>query len=163
MRNIIILILSLVAFSANAQIKDTILGSTLGRSSQQSVLKTIQDKEYAFTEISETITCSDVEFAGYGWEKVIFYFYKQVLYKIEFEHPYVISEKEIRSWDRPTKTSNIMDVVREAAQTKYHKYYDGFVTFQDGVTKLYIGLGQTMTYENIRLAQKVKAESMNDL
>jgi len=115
MRKFLIIILSLITLSANAQIKDTILNSTLGRSSQQNVLKTIQANEYAFTETSETIACSDVEFAGYGWEKVVFYFYKQVLYKVVFESPYVISEKEIKSWNRPTKRSDIMKAIREAA------------------------------------------------
>ncbi len=163
MRKFLIIILSLITLSANAQIKDTILNSTLGRSSQQNVLKTIQANEYAFTETSETIACSDVEFAGYGWEKVVFYFYKQVLYKVVFESPYVISENEIKSWNRPTKRSDIMKAIREAAKSKYHKYEKGFWSFQDGVTKLDFGLTSRMTYENIRLAAKVSKESLDDI
>lgn len=163
MRNIIIFILSLIVLSTNAQIKDTILDSTLGRTNQKSVLKTVQDKGYEFTKTSETITCSDVEFAGYGWEKVVFYFYRQILYKIEFESPYAISEKDIKSWDRPTKGSDIMKAIREAATSKYQDFEKGFWSFQDGVTKLDFGLMLNMTYENIRLAQKVSKESMNDI
>ena len=163
MRNFIIFILSLIAFSTNAQIKDTILGSTLGRTNQQSVLKTVSDKGYVFTKTPETIVCSDVEFAGYGWEKVVFYFYKQVLYKIEFTSPYVLSEKDIKSWDRPTKRSDIMSAIREAAKSKYGDFNKGFWTYQDGVTKLDFGLFTEMTYENIRLAKEVSERSMNDI
>ena len=163
MRKIIIFILSLIALSTNAQIKDTILESTLGRTNQQSVLKTVQDNGYVFTKTSETITCSDVEFAGYGWEKVVFYFYKQILYKIEFEYPYVISEKDIKSYNRPTKKFDIMKAIHEAAKSKYHNFEKGFCVFQDGVTKLDFGIIARMTYENIRLAEKVSKESMNDI
>lgn len=158
---ILIAILSIAGLNANAQIKNTIFNMTLGQTTQQRALKIVEDKWQNISHTDETITCGDVEFAGYGWEKVVFYFYKSILYKVVFEDPYAVSEKNMKSWDRPTKTSAIMKNLREAAKTKYSKY-GGHRTFKDGTTTLDFTFF-TMTYENIPLAKKVKNDSLDDL
>lgn len=151
------------AFSANAQIKNTILGSTLGKSTEQTVLQMVQTKGYVYTKTTQTITCNDVNFAGYGWEKVVFYFYKNTLYKVEFKDPYVPSEKHIKSYNRPTKKYDIMSTISEAIKKKYVEFDSGFGTYKDGVTKLELSFGFTMTYEDIKLAKKLTEDSMEDI
>lgn len=154
-------LLSLFAMQVNAQIKSTIMDVTLGQTKYQTVLNMVQNKGYEISQTPETISCLDVEFAGYGWKKTVFHFYKNTLYKVKFEDPYVISEKNIESWKRPTKPSEIMKSLREAVKSKYSRY-GSYSTFDDGVTKLSIILTD-MTYENIALSKKASAEALNDL
>ncbi|MBD5199682.1 MAG: hypothetical protein HDS83_04760 [Bacteroidales bacterium] len=156
------ILFSIISFSSNAQINSKILNVTLGQSTQQNVLNMVQKNGYKFTQTSTSITCTDVEFAGYGWEKTIFYFYKNVFYKVEFKDPYVISEKEIKSWERPTSESEIYKRIRQAIKTKYSKYDKTWDIYSDGTTKFEIGWSN-IYYENISLAKKVSEESLNDL
>ena len=160
---LLILIVSLVGLATNAQIKDTILNITLGQSNQRQVLKIIQDKGYKYKQTSETITCKDVEFAGYGWEDVVFYFYKNVLYKISFKEPYVFSEKNIVSLFRPTKGADIIEKLYAAAKSKYRKYDDRWRGFIDGKTRLEFSFTRTMEYECIPLLKKISEESIDDI
>ena len=154
-------ILSIAGLHANAQIKNTILNTTLGQTAKQRAHKIVENMRCDFSYTDETITCSDVKFAGYEWEKVVFYFYKNILYKIVFDSPFVVSEKSMESWKRPTKKSDIVKNLREAAKSKYSNY-GGSWTFEDGTTKLDFGF-MSMTYENIPLSKKVSKESLNDL
>lgn len=155
-------ILSIAGLHANAQIKNTILNTTLGQTTKQRAHKIVENMRCDFSYTDETITCSDVKFAGYGWEKVVFYFYKNILYKIVFDSPFVVSEKSMKSWKRPTKQSDIMTNLYEAAKSKYSIYEDGWKTFEDGTTKLDFAFTK-MTYENSALSKKVSKESLNDL
>ena len=156
------ILFSIISFSSSAQINNKILNVTLGKSTHQNVLNMVKENGYKYIQIPSTITCTDVEFAGYGWEKTIFYFHNNLLYKVEFEYPYVITEKDIKEWQRPTSQPEIYQRLRQAVKTKYAQYGNLSDRYNDGITKFEFGY-RGISYENISLAKKVSEESLNDL
>ena len=159
---LLILFTLLTSFQTNAQIRKTLMGLTLGVSSEQAVFNKLGSLGFSIGFEPQRHYSDNVEYAGYKWSKTTFYYHNKILYKIEFHCPRIPSEE---GWSNKkfTPASDILRTIYNNLSNKYSNYNKGGY-FSDGKTRIRIDWEKClMIYENISIAEKVSKASIDDL
>ena len=149
-----------IGTNAQSQIRQKIMGVTIGVTPKRTVFRTITDQGYTVSEKPNALIVHTTEYAGYHWQKITFFYYKNVLYKVEFYNPCVLEEvKEL--YPKPTSHSVIFSTLKNILSNKYGRYKNGDF-FVDGKTRIRFEESK-MIYENIELASKADNSAIDDL
>ena len=112
----IILILLFCAMIASAQIQRNILGCNLGTSTKSAVANTLKQKGIRYENLSATqIGAYNVTFGGIDWKYVIFNFFNNKLFQVDFGCTSLESSSEHLN----VSYNRVLGVLKK----KYQKYY----------------------------------------
>ncbi len=153
-----ITLLLITVLSINAQITRDILGLTLGKSSQQQVVKIMKDKGYYVEYIDDGIavaTDNGFIFGGITWQGLSIGFYKNILYMICL----------VKSNDTSSRLSDVystFELLKAKLNNKYLSYKniddEYHVTYNDPMTHISLSINESpndmflvLTYTDVNI------------